>query len=138
MKVTKSLGPAIIVGLFSFTLLVFGIPIIGLAQSPHPCLANGTTHMGTSLGSVTSYTFYIDKDCPTDSQATAWRIVIYDIPNKRTLLDTGTTFIAIPPNPYITNALPVPRGSGYQVYVSIDWQRATGSPMNHTHYFYNP
>lgn len=138
MRVARSLVPTISVGFALVSLLVLGIPISGLAQSPHPCKSDGVTHMGTSLGSVTSYTFYIDKDCPTDSYATAWRIVIYDIPNKRTLLDTGTTMIPIPPNPYVTAALPVPRGSGYQVYVSIDYQRAIGSPMNHTHYFYNP
>jgi hypothetical protein len=142
MKVVTSYFPSKIVGLAFLGLLVLGLPMTGLSQTPHPCLSNGTSHMSTTLGGVTTFPFYFDKSCPTESNATVWTVKVYNKNNLTNPLPCSFGPVSVPygPGPYgpvTCNSLQ--RGSpGWQVRVVIDFERLIGGPMSHTHDFNNP
>jgi hypothetical protein len=126
-------------GLLMF--VIVGNPATGYSQTPHPCQANGTTHMGTTLGGVNSYNFYFDKSCSAESYATIWTVKVYNTNNLSTPLSCSFGPVAVPsgPGPYgPVNCTGLTRGSGYQVLVVINFERSIGGPMSHSHYFYNP
>ena len=135
------------VGLAFVLLLVLATPTIGTSQTPHPCLSNGTTHMGTSLPGVTSYPFYYDKSCSTESGALVWTIKVYtknnltgaftQLPSPCSFGPTAVPTGAGPYGPVTCTGLT--RGTGNpQVIIVIDFERAIGGPMSHSHNFTNP
>ena len=146
MKTDRSSFPLIIAGLAFLGLLVLGIPMTGLAQqTPHPCQQNGTTHLGTALGSSSIFDFFFDTTCPTNSFATVWTVRVYNVADLINPLpppcSVGPVAVPAGPGPFgpvHCTGLQQGPANQQQVMVVISFERLIGGPMVHTHYFYNP
>lgn len=135
MKRSRSLIPSIILGLAMLSLLVFGNPVSGFAQTPHTC-PNGV-HQGTSLGGVTSLNFVFAKDCPPYTSSTiSWKWSILRYSDNVQLCSGGPT--NVPPTPIPVNCGGLPLGSYPKVKVVIYYQTTQGgSWMSHTELYGN-
>jgi hypothetical protein len=139
MKVASCFFPSAVVGVALLGLLVLGIPVSGFTQTPHTCKSTLSGHQPINLGGVTSFPFTWARKCTVDSGAINWTIYVYNIAD---LTNPVCTYgpMDVPDQAFIYQATcnGLNKGSGYQVRVSIQFERTPGSPMGHTENFLNP
>jgi hypothetical protein len=139
MNIRSSFFTLTCVSLVFVGLLVLGMPVSGLAGTPHVCSNDGTTHM-TDLPGVDSFTFVFFKNCADTSSTVQWQFAIYD--NTTSNLIPGCQWgpFKLPPTDTTTYSPPLtcnglPHGNpGVQVIKVVISYRVSllGGWMNHT------
>lgn len=115
-------------------LLIFSIPVVGMAQAPHTCPSG---HQGMSLGGNTNFNFIYAKNCsPYTSSAIAWRYDVYRYADNVWLCGEGPNAIGQTPRTKSCSGLPL--GAYPRVKVVISYQTTSGgSWMTHTELYGN-
>jgi hypothetical protein len=134
MKVARSLVPRLIMGVMLLSLVILAAPPAGFAQNPHAC-TNFTTHMGSSLGGVTTYQFQFARNCNGYySYATTWQFIIQDVTNPTnpiTVCSAG--WAAVPSNGQATLDCNNVLKAGDTYKVVINFTVPPNTLMTHTH-----
>jgi hypothetical protein len=128
MKVRRSFFTLAFVSLLFISLFVLGIPIAGLAGSPHSCPSNA--HLPGSIGGQSSYDFNFAKNCsPDTSAAVQWKFFIYNYDDGTLICSGGPYSIGTTPLSFPCGPLPSPA----TIQVVINYKTtANGSWMTHT------